>query len=372
VTELEHVLTKLEAALMEGDLTSVVKDLTAFEPGTEAIIEHYRSLAASNSVTPSRFRRDGFSSVHALFKQAIRPSEKWFPASVVHPEPFNRPQPDLDSTGTPCTYRAPIRLISVEMPLSSVLLRIDQVVASRGWGIGFIFADLETDQFIESTITKKALSDLIARLRSLQQMEYSRYIDKDTGAPNIFSKSGLLFENLMIDILNEDKFTTSRAPLNEDLWEKTDLRIHLQGLNRTRGARIQVTRTTDPIRYNEKLLRIKRLGELVILSPVSLGEALIQDEVFGTGSQGLLPTKDLCQLWSYFKGPPKTVSECANKIKVTLLEALKNQTGHPLGPMSSVPPPLRALIRNYVMNQAFQTTGLLRQREARSKNLVRD
>jgi hypothetical protein len=167
----------------------------------------------------------------------------------------------------------------------------------------------------------------------------------------------------MIDILNEEGFATSRAPLDEDLREKTDLRVHLHGLNRRRGARVQVTQTTDPILYHEKLSRIKLLREFVILSPTSLAETLIQDGIIGTEAHALIPAKELNRLWGYFQGPPKSVADCASKIKTTLLKALEKATEHPLGPMASVPPPLRALIRNYVMNEAFRTTGLLRERE---------
>ena len=181
------------------------------------------------------------------------------------------------------------------------------------------------------------------------------------------SIDGLLFENLMIDIPNEETCTASRAPLDEDLREKTDLRIHLNGLNRRRGARIQVTQTTASNRYYEKLSRIRHLREFVILSPVALAEALMQEGVIGAKGQAPISAKHLDQLWRYFGHPPQTISECARMIKRALLSALQHANEHPLGPAASVPPPLRSLIRTYVMDEAFRTTGLLRQREASSR-----
>jgi hypothetical protein len=101
----------------------------------------------------------------------------------------------------------------------------------------------------------------------------------------------------------------------------------------------------------------------VILSPVSLAEALMEEGIREIELSTMISAKELNRLWDHLQGAPKSVADCASKIKSTLLKALEKSTEHPLGPMASVPPPLRAFIRNYVMNEAYRTTDLLRQRE---------
>jgi hypothetical protein len=115
--------------------------------------------------------------------------------------------------------------------------------------------------------------------------------------------------------------------------------------------------------YQEKLSRIKLLGEFVILSPVSLARALQQQ---GTGESQLMSAGEFKGRRDYFHGPSKSFPDLAGKIKTVLLDALDKATDHPFGPMASVPRPLRVLIRNYVMNEAYRTTDLLRERERSS------
>jgi len=356
LANLERVLTELEMAWRDDQLTSALERIDSEDPVVVPIIEFYASLATTNSIKPSPFREDEFNSILAFLKQNLRAPSRWFAAVAERqPEPLPKLETTSDSLAESPIYRPLIRLISVETPSGSVPLRIDQVIASRRWAIGFVFEDSQITQTIESIITHKTVTGLTARLRASQKVKSSRHICE--------TPAGTLFENLMIDILNEERRTAFRAPIDEDLLEKTDLRVRLPGLNRKRGARVQVTQTTDPLRYQEKLSRIKLLREFVILSPVSLAEALMEEGIREIDLSTLISAKELNRLWNDLQGAPKSVADCASKIKTTLLKALEKSTDHPLGPMASVPPPLRTFIRNYVMNEAYRTTDLLRQRE---------
>jgi hypothetical protein len=107
-------------------------------PDSNQIIQFYGSLATKKWAKPS-FREQWFNSTLAEFKQSLRIPEKWFPAVAVVPsECLCKTELDLGPPGMPTVYPPPIRLISVETTSASVLLRIDQVVASRRWGNGFM------------------------------------------------------------------------------------------------------------------------------------------------------------------------------------------------------------------------------------------
>jgi hypothetical protein len=364
LANLERALTELEMAWREDKLTSALERINSEDPVVAPIIEFYASLATAKSIKPSPFREDEFNSILAFLKQNLRAPKRWFAAVAERQtEPLSKPETASDSLAESPIYRPSMRLISVETPSGSVSLRIDQVIASRRWAIGFVFADTQVAQTIESIITHKTVTGLTARLRAGQKVKSFRHIYEAPSDPATFLMPGTLFENLMIDILNEERRTTFRAPIDEDLLEKTDLRVCISGLNRKRGARVQVTQTTDPLRYQEKLSRIKLLREFVILSPVSLAEALMEEGIRKIELSTLISAKELNRLWNHLQGAPKSVADCASKIKTTLLKGLEKSTEHPLGPMASVPPPLRAFIRNYVMNEAYRTTDLLRQRE---------
>jgi hypothetical protein len=96
-----------------------------------------------------------------------------------------------------------------------------------------------------------------------------------------------------------------------------------------------------------------------------LAEALLEEEEIK--AHELIPPKELNRLRGYLHGPPKTVADCADKIKTSFLKAIDKPTEHPLGPMFLVPPPLRVFVRDYVTTQAFRRTQALREREATSK-----
>ena len=176
-------------------------------------------------------------------------------------------------------------------------------------------------------------------LRGLETIE-RRNIWKGATPPSSLlpSREGADFEHLMLDILNEHRDQARDASLVEDFLEKTDLRVHVGDLNRKRGARVQVTASLDPVHYQTKLAAIKRLEELVMLSPVSLAH-------FGDDNSA-------------------TVTERASKIRKKLYMALKRRHESPLGPVSSVPESLREMVRKFVENEATRSTIAMRQREA--------
>jgi hypothetical protein len=249
-----------------------------------------------------------------------------------------------------------------------VRLTIAQVAAVRAWGIGFEFddpavADQVAQMFVDLTLHRVAvdLRDLEDIERWLRRRRSPRPAPAEAELIHIVPDAGgRLFEQLMLDLLNEEALTARRAPLREDFIEKTDLRVHMPGLRRRRGARVQVTQTTLQDRLEQKLARIPRVNEFVILSPRSLADAL--DHEAGTE---LLSPADLAQFWAMFPQPPIDIEEMARGIKVLLASAMVRSTDDPRGPIARVPVPLRRLVRSFVASEAYRTTSELRARERR-------
>jgi len=154
LANLERVLTELEMAWREDKLTSALERISYEDPVVAPIIEFYSLLATAKSIKPSPFREDEFNSILVSLKQNLRAPSRWFAAvEERQPEPLSKPETAADALAESPIYRPPIRLISVETPSGGLSLRIDQVIASRRWAIGFVFEDTEVAQTIESIIT---------------------------------------------------------------------------------------------------------------------------------------------------------------------------------------------------------------------------
>jgi len=173
--QLERVLIELEKALKDGNLDTALERMASVDPAAEPIIEVYRLLATSKLAKPSPLRDEMFNSIFVLFKQAIRAPEKWFGASpVLTPGQLHRAQLDFDPVDMSQVHRPPVQLISAETQSGSVLLRIDQVISSRKWGIGFIFQDVDVAQLIrqfEERLEESLLRAKIVLQRHQQQRQ---------------------------------------------------------------------------------------------------------------------------------------------------------------------------------------------------------
>ena len=278
------------------------------------------------------------------------------------------PTADLDAP----LVTSPLKAIAVDTPSGPIRLPIAQVAAVRAWGIGFEFDDPEVANAAAQTLVDLTLHRVAVDLRDLVDIE--RWLRRRTRAGATASDAttaqseelvhivpdagGRLFEQLILDLLNEEQLVARRAPLREDFIEKTDLRVHVPRLNRRRGARVQVTQTIFQNRLEQKLARIPRVNEFVILPPRSLAEAL--DHEAGTE---LLSPADLNVFWAMFPRPPIDIEEMARGLKQILAAAMAQPITDPRGPLALVPEPLRRLVRSFVATEAYRTTSELRERE---------
>jgi len=235
---------------------------------------------------------------------------------------------------------------------SGLTLRLDQALSARYWGVGFDLDSDEDNRLLEEFLFGSCVKRLLAVLRDLELVEAQfrqTHYETDHILP---SRGGADFEQLLIDVLNEHDGRARHASLLEDVLEKTDLRVQVQGVHRKLGVRVQVTAAIDPLLYQSKLATIHRLEEFVVLSPASIAR-------FGNDTG-----KEL----ELFKDSRTTLlKEQAIEIRESLFAALNRRHNSPLGPLGGIPEDLRTLIREFVEVEGARSTDTLRTREAQER-----
>lgn len=239
-------------------------------------------------------------------------------------------------------------------------VRMSQVLAARSWGIGLATADDTQDRILATSVLDAVGVRAQSSFGSLRKI-VAAFGGRIHELSQIQSTSGQqALERLILDILNEREPHAHHASLLEDFLEKTDLRVHVPDIGRKRGARVQVTQTINVVFLEEKLSRIRRVEEFVVVSPRTLAE-YVRDELVATWAKS-----DAVEFW---KSLPTAdigdVDELAVVLRNLLLDAMAAPVRHPLGPLCAVPEPVRRLIRTYVYSEARRSTGQLRNREAR-------
>jgi hypothetical protein len=374
---LKSAILTLEEAWADGTLGTRLEDRELLRVVGPEIGAIYGQVARSRSKGPTPFRRNSIHAILEPVKELLSEPQRAFRATKIEvPSPRSDsaaaeldPAAELDAP----LVTSPLKAIAVETPSGPIRLPIAQVAAVRAWGIGFEFDDPEVANAAAQTLVDLTLHRVAVDLRDLVDIE--RWLRRRTkagaaGAATtavseelvhiVPDASGRLFEQLILDLLNEEQLVARRAPLREDFIEKTDLRVHVPRLNRRRGARVQVTQTIFQNRLEQKLARIRRVNEFVILSPRSLAQAL--DREAGTE---LLSPADLELFWAMFPRPPIDIEEMARDLKQILAAAMAQPLTDPRGPLALVPEPLRRLVRSFVATEAYRTTSELREREQR-------
>lgn len=216
---------------------------------------------------------------------------------------------------------------------AEIPLRTDQLLASIAWGNGFAASPSRAGFTLLRHLTAQ---DLIRTLRDAKEVAEVWQRFSPDGAKlesrDIRWHRSHPFERLITDILNEDGFIARRAPRDEDFFELTDIRVRYPELGRPRGARLQVTLIQSELRLSEKLERIRKPDELIILTTHSLSQ--------------------------FTNGEPS-----AAEIQSHFRFAMSNPNQHPAGPGQLLPSDFRQSIRDFVRAEAFRSTEALRKRE---------
>jgi hypothetical protein len=231
-------------------------------------------------------------------------------------------------------------------------MRPDQLVSLRYWGIGFRFRERHDEEQYKHAVLRGVLNDLASRLPSLiRSLSRLRLIAYDNDGDD----AGKKFERLIRDVLNETTRVARFAPVDEDLFEKTDLRVSYPELNRRHGARIQVALGATPRAFKEKFEGVKRLEEIVVVSPLTLAACVQARARMGQP----VPSG----FWSVFHSKPADVDELAMTLRKMFVGAIRNANTSPLGPSQMLPSSVRHLIQEFVHGEACRSTAVLRERE---------
>lgn len=230
--------------------------------------------------------------------------------------------------------------------------RIDQVAARRFWGLGFVH---EEDLGATDALARKCVRAGVRRF-ARDVADLGRVLRRSPVL--IPSHDERRFEQLMLDILDENHPRARTAPLVEDFCQKTDLRVRYPGLDRQRGARVQIKSTANLALHEERVATIRRRDTIVILSPVTLAEFI--DEQQHARAARLLSPAELQDFWRCLPVEPAALVDLSYAIRTALFAALQDPAADPRGPMAAVPPPLRHVIRTFVKDRAFLTTSALR------------
>lgn len=244
-----------------------------------------------------------------------------------------------------------------------VWVRMDQVAAARIWGIAFVLEPGPDRDRVERYLVNRASQGLASGLVGVEKIQ-RRLLGRELAGDLAFlpPTDGADFEQLVLDVLNEHRPLARHAPLHEDFFEKTDLRLHLAELGRRRGARVQVTRSVSPGAHAAKVDSIRRPEEVVLISPLALARA-----ARGPAAKELVGAETLERLWPLLPSPRASDTEAAHTLRDLLLAALQRRHAGPRGPLLAVPEPLRLLIQAHTIQEARRTTHALRRRQAAAR-----
>jgi hypothetical protein len=360
----------LERAFEAGELSSKLTSGCFDHVAGPLLYNTYGRLAES---APGPLHHLRVEAVRALLAQL---QNDLLPIHVAHGRVRISPEGDSwpAEIGAEARPKSPLFVDASLDGASSATLRFRQMLDARFWRIGFTFETLDLQDAFAQALVRTATVRLASDLRGLQQIVErlsKRTLDDELRI--VPYPAERRFEHLMLDILNEDEHHANVAPLVEDFFEKTDLRVKYRGLKRTRGGRVQVTSIVAPELHETKLQAIKLAEEFVFLSPLSLAQFV--GSLKGPSSPAIsisgTPPFALAPLWDCLEGRPADIPQLAAELKRITHRALAGTPDSAHGPMTRVPLPIRQLIRLFVETHAIASTNRLRERErVNSRNLA--
>lgn len=351
-----------EEAFERGQLAAALPETSAWPESHPSISAAYRRLQRAACLEPAEYRSRAVHALLATTRTELFELPRRFEARPVDFRGHASATPPADPRGElelgASALQRCLPGLAVRSHRGEVYLRLDQVLAVRRWGIGFLIEDAAVSDALTSAVAHHAADQLAYALCGVEKVQV-RLEARGLGAgiELVPPREGRGFEQLLCDILNEHYPCARQAPLYEDFFEKTDLRLHVRGLSRRRGARAQVTRTTEPAAHAQKLAQIHNLEEFVILSPLTLARAFCREQAeLGLGDA------EVRQFWHCLPDLPSTEEDLAFLLRAMLLRALDQPFSGPRGPLAAVPEPVRLLLQSYAAVSSRRTTEQLRAR----------
>ncbi len=358
--ELRQTIVDLENAYQRGRLDTCLAMADVERRFGTLLYNSYMRLTQYPAIADIQGRR--IETVYALLDQArdqLFHVDVWFHADL---EPAVR---DGIEAIQSILSRQDIRYRVAQGLERPVLLRLDQIVEARKWGIGLVLNDeSETDRLVQINVAH-SLHSLSQDLSDLSRI-LTRVLRAETGRfPRIVAPhSGRVLEQLVVDILNEDSKIAHLASLCEDYSQKTDVRVWYPELRRKRGARLQVTWSASSSGHQWKVDSIERADHYAIFSPWALANSVPQLGNCQREEKASFDSDLISRLWSCLDRQPSDTAMLAGEFRSILDNAVKSTVCDPRGPMALVPTPLREYIREWVHFEAVRSTNALRQWQA--------
>ena len=360
--EICESILELERVFETGELSSRLRSGCFEKVLGSHIFEAYLKLAYTTPGRMHHMRCDAVRSLLAQFKNDLTPTQIAYAKVIIPGDSASC----VDKSGEISRTESLFKFVDASFDGGpTTTLRLKQMLDARFWRIGFKFDTLDLCDAFTRKIVRTATQQLATELLGLQRIlkRFSPIMEnrKVRVVPDPVNRR---FEHLILDILNEHEHHARTAPLIEDFFEKTDIRVNYPGLERKRGGRVQVTLTIAPEFHKAKIQAIKKIDEFVFLSPLSMAEFVHYLHGRTPGGSASCPSSfSLASLWDCFDTKPYSIPQLAYELKRIMVYALNETPGSPLGPMVEVPQPIRELIRLFVETNTFASTKNLRERE---------
>lgn len=362
-------LLQLEHAWQEGALPDALTSPRVQELLGPHVRTFYEDVIRFQTPKPNSVRTAALPLALARFQRTLQVPSRWQDARVteaapvdteadspLHPEQEEK-APVAFQTLTAAAKGRALALLDRPAPI-----RWDQGVDARFWGIGLRLSDETAELALRALLWERALQELTEALRSIVAVQLrvrertAAFFSQCSG-----SNPGLDFEQLLLDILNEDERVARHASLREDWLEQTDIRLKYPELQRHRGARAQVCLSPKRVHKEQKLERMAFPQEVAVISPRTLAEHAARG-----GLEETLTTEQVEEFWCSLPRFPADVSELSRELRTLFGDALttKQKRDAGLGPIDSIPSPIRRYIRSFARQEAVRSTAALRQRES--------
>ncbi|MEZ0324600.1 MAG: hypothetical protein ACAH95_01725 [Fimbriimonas sp.] len=180
------------------------------------------------------------------------------------------------------------------------------------------------------------------------KLEDSPLLDQELSITDPLGSGGESLELFVRDCLNEVGLRCHRAALDEDLLEATDLRVHVDGVDRSKGIRMQVSWIADYHSFKRKRFLIPFASTVVFVAPFTLAQFAAGRTSFGSDYDNAQIAMD---------------ERSAMQLRESISDVI-NGDRHPFGPSRTATQKLKDQIVDYVRLDAPRCHALLRKRQA--------
>ncbi len=319
---LAETLPEVETAIHDGSLEEVIDRPQVREVLGPQLGKIYRSIITEKTRHDALFRAPWIARFLRDLKQSLQPPTVFFPVVSVHgkillPKDGAAPPP-----------------IGIAHNGEEIILRPDQVISVRSWGIWFTFENEWLERIYLAATVRHAVSRLVKQMRNLRIMDAMPTSARATFRtdPEWHSDAQFQFGRLVIDLLNES------APVAQEVVDPPELLLSLPTIQLKSGSHLHLFAEAGlPPRQSVSQ------GPYVTVAPFELARFALSEAANGTADENF---------WSAWVGEDPELHRVAERLRDLFAEAIASPPTHPLGPLALLSPPVRELIRGFPLWRA--------------------